>query len=397
MTTPLIRRLTLQNFLSYGPEGVTVDLLPLNVLIGPNGSGKSNLLEALAILRATAKDLQGAIREGGGIDEYIWKGAGPREVASIDVVMDDPNPFLTDGVQYRIELGRSGTRLDLAGELIKGVASTAPEGVKIVPAYQYRNGKGTIRSQLEDEAPRFLTNEDLKAGQSILSQRRDPERYREITFLADHFASIALFREWNFGVRTPARLPQPTDLPTDFLLPDASNLGLMLHELSQTSAKREELIHYLRQFYEHARFIATRIQGGALQLYVEEEGGRLIPASRLSDGTLRFLCLLAILCHPAPPPIIGIEEPELGLHPDILPTVAELMRHASERTQLFVTTHSDALISALSDVPESVLVCERMPNGTVMERLEPQKLSSWLDEYRLGEVWRMGQLGGNRW
>lgn len=397
MTTPLIRRLTLQNFLSFGPEGVSVDLLPLNVLIGPNGSGKSNLLEALAILRAAAKDLQGAIREGGGIDEYIWKGAAAREVASLDAILNEPDPFLTDGIQYRIELARNNTRLDVVSELIKGVEPDSATGVKIVPSFQYRNGRGILRSQLEDEAPRTLGYEDLKAGQSILSQRRDPERYEEITFLADHFAGIALFREWNFGARTPARLPQPTDLPTDFLLPDASNLGLMLHDLSQTSAKRDELIHYLRRFYEHARFISTRIQGGPLQLYIEEEGGRLIPASRLSDGTLRFLCLLAILCHPAPPPVIGIEEPELGLHPDILPTVADLLRRASERTQLFVTTHSDALISALSDVPESVLVCERMPNGTVMERLDAERLSAWLKDYSLGEIWRMGEIGGNRW
>lgn len=397
MTTPLIRRLTLQNFLSYGPDGVSVDLLPLNVLIGPNGSGKSNLLEALAILRATAKDLQGEIREGGGIDEYIWKGAGVREAASLDVLVDDPDPLLTDQIQYRIELARNRTRLDIAGEVIKGVASALPAGVKVVPAFQYQDGTGVLRSRIEDEAPRILSKEDLKGGQSILSQRRDPERYREITFLADYFAGIALFREWNFGARTPARLPQPTDLPTDFLLPDASNLGLVLHDLSQTSAKRDELIGYLRRLYEHARFISTRIQGGPLQLSVEEEGGRLIPASRLSDGTLRFLCLLAILCHPNPPPVVGIEEPELGLHPDILPTVADLIRTASERTQLFITTHSDSLISALSDVPESILVCERMPTGTTMKRLEPQQLSAWLEDYKLGEIWRMGALGGNRW
>lgn len=397
MTTPLIRRLTLQNFLSYGPEGVSVDLLPLNVLIGPNGSGKSNLLEALAILRATAKDLQGAIREGGGIDEYIWKGANSGDEAIIDVLIDDPNTFLTDRILYVIRLARKGTRLDVSGEGIQGVMRTPNAEIEVAPAFLYSGGAGVLRSQVEDEAPLTLTHEDLKAGQSILSQRRDPERYREITFLADHFASIALFREWNFGARTPARLPQPTDLPTDFLLPDASNLGLMLHDLSQTSAKREELIHYLRQFYEHARFISTRIQGGPLQLYIEEEGGRLIPASRLSDGTLRFLCLLAILCHPSPPPVIGIEEPDLGLHPDILPTVADLLRKASERTQLFVTTHSDALISALSDVPESVLVCERMPNGTVMERLDAERLSVWLKDYSLGEIWRMGEIGGNRW
>lgn len=397
MRAPLIRRLSLQNFLSYGPEGVSVDLLPLNVLIGPNASGKSNLLEALAVLRATATDLQGAIREGGGIDEYIWKGRDAGEGAVLAAVVDDPDASLTQQIEYRLELARRGTRVNVAEEVINSRLLAAAKGDEIIPAYDYRDGKGILLSGIVAEAPRALTQEDLREGQSILSQRRDPERYREITFLADYFGSIALFREWNFGARTPARLPQPTDLPTDFLLPDASNLGLILHDLSQTSGKREELLRYLRRFYEHARFISTRIQGGPLQFYIEEEDGELIPASRLSDGTLRFLCLLAILCHPSPPPVVGIEEPELGLHPDILPTVAELIRNASERTQLFITTHSDALISALSDVPETVLVCERMPRGTIMERLEPQKLNTWLDEYRLGEIWRMGALGGNRW
>lgn len=398
MTTPLIRRLTLQNFLSFGPEGVSVDLLPLNVLIGPNASGKSNLLEALAILRATARDLQGAIREGGGIDEYIWKNDDAHKTARLDAVVDDPQALLTDCIQYGIELGRTGTRLDVASELIQGMPrSTSAEGARISPAYQFQSNNGLLLSHIADEDARVLGRDELKAGQSILSQRRDPERYREITFLADYFADIVLFREWNFGARTPARLPQPTDLPTDFLLPDASNLGLILHDLSQTSAKRDELVHYLRRFYEHARFISTRIQGGPLQLYIEEEGGRMIPASRLSDGTLRLLCLLAILCHPAPPAVIGIEEPELGLHPDIMPTVADLLRKASERTQLFVTTHSDALISALSDVPESVLVCERMPSGTTMKRLDAEHLREWLDKYSLGEIWRMGEIGGNRW
>ena len=290
----------------------------------------------------------------------------------------------------------SGTRAEVGEELIKAEAAASPE-VSFAPSYHYKNGKGILGSRLEEESDRILTAEDLKSGQSILSQRRDPERYPAITFLADYFGGIALFQEWSFGRRTPTRLPQPTDLPSDFLLPDASNLGLVLHDLLQTSEKREEIIGYLRQFYEHARFISARIQGGPLQLYIEEEGGRLIPASRLSDGTLRFLCLVAILCHPAPPPVIGIEEPELGLHPDILPVIAEMLRAASERTQLFVTTHSDALVSALSDTPESILVCERMPGGTVIERLEPDQLRDWLAEYRLGEIWRMGEIGGNRW
>lgn len=238
---------------------------------------------------------------------------------------------------------------------------------------------------------------EIDGQRSVLSQLRDPITYPEITYIGDNFSRIALFQDWNVGRRSAARLPQPTDLPNDFLLPDGSNLGLILHDLGQTSAKRDEISEYLRKFYERARSITTKIQGGTLQLYVEEEGGRLIPATRLSDGTLRYLCLLAILLHPNPPPVIGIEEPELGLHPDILPTIAELLRKASERTQLFVTTHSDTLVSALSDTPECILVCESTPEGTTMKRLEAEPLREWLEKYSLGEIWRMGEIGGNRW
>ena len=120
-----------------------------------------------------------------------------------------------------------------------------------------------------------------------------------------------------------------------------------------------------------------------------------IPATRLSDGTLRFLSLLTILCHPTPPPLVCIEDPELGLHPDVLPIVAELMIDASQRTQLIVTTHSDILVSALSSVPECIIVCEKDDRGTRLRRLEPVRLQEWLEKYSLGELWRMGETGGN--
>jgi predicted ATPase len=102
-----------------------------------------------------------------------------------------------------------------------------------------------------------------------------------------------------------------------------------------------------------------------------------------------------MLCHPSPPPLICLEEPELGLHPDILPTIVELLIEASKRSQLIVTTHSDVIISALSDYPESVLVCEREISGTHLRRLEKDQLDEWLQKYRLGELWRMGEIGGN--
>ena len=107
--------------------------------------------------------------------------------------------------------------------------------------------------------------------------------------------------------------------------------------------------------------------------------------------------MLAILLNPDAPPLICLEEPELGLHPDALALLAELMVKASSRTQLIVTTHSDVLISALTPNLESVIVTEMLGNGTEFQRLESAKLQHWLKEYRLGEIWRIGKLGGNLW
>jgi predicted ATPase len=118
----------------------------------------------------------------------------------------------------------------------------------------------------------------------------------------------------------------------------------------------------------------------------------------MSDGTLKFLCLLAVLLDPQPPPLVCIEEPELGLHPDALRVVADALVEASSKMQLVVTTHSEALVSALSSDPEAIVVVERdFDNSTQFRRLKKKQLEVWLKEYRLGELWRMGEIGGNRW
>src|SRR3954451_9064308 len=90
----LLHSITLKNLLSYGSEGMTLDLEPLNVLIGPNASGKSNLIEAVSLLAATPRDLRKPLREGGGAAEWIWKGAGRTEPASIDVLAEYKNNLL---------------------------------------------------------------------------------------------------------------------------------------------------------------------------------------------------------------------------------------------------------------------------------------------------------------
>jgi predicted ATPase len=169
---------------------------------------------------------------------------------------------------------------------------------------------------------------------------------------------------------------------------------MLLNQLEYLGA-RSEFHRYLSRFLPRFERFSTRVEGGTIQFYLHESGLKQpIPATRLSDGTIRFMAILAQLLSPTPPPLICMEEPELGLHPDAIALLADLLQEASTRTQLIVTTHSDALVSALTEVADSVMVCEYR-NGTVLKRVESEKLRFWLDKYKLGEIWRIGEIGGN--
>ena len=179
-------------------------------------------------------------------------------------------------------------------------------------------------------------------------------------------------------------------MPEHPLLEDGGNLGLVLNNLQYQLGSRE-IIEKLKLFYDAAEELSIKIYGGTVQIFIRETGLiQPIPATRLSDGTLRYLFLIALLLDPTPPPLICIEEPEIGLHPDILPAIAEMLIEASQRTQLIVTTHSDALVSALS--PESVLICDRDDRGSHLNRLDGDRLKKWLENYSLGDLWRQGIL-----
>ncbi len=389
----LIRSIRLENLLSYGPESPELPLEPLNVLIGPNGSGKSNLIEALSLLQAAPRDLQEPIRAGGGVGDWIWKGGGLEATATLGVTVDYPGGHMP--LRYRLSFTETrSSRFELRDEAIENEESF---GGHKQPYFYYKYSEGhpvlnvVADFSKTDRTPRQLQREEVSPDQSILSQRRDPDSYPELTYLARQFERMSFYREWNLGRDTPPRRPQQADLPGDSLLENASNLGLVLNDLQNRPAIKRQILERLRTFYEPVRDITTTIQGGTVQL------SQPIPATRLSDGTLRYLCLVVVLCHPEPPPVICLEEPELGLHPDVIPEVAKMLVEASSRSQLFVTTHSDILIDALTERPEAILVCEKEAGATRLRRLSAEELKPWLDEYRLGELWTRGELGGNRW
>jgi predicted ATPase len=238
----------------------------------------------------------------------------------------------------------------------------------------------------------------LRSNESILSQYKNPADPTPLTELGSLLTQIRIFREFRTGPQSPARLGSSTAWPKDALTDGADNLALVLHELDFLGIQNR-IKEYLARFCERFEDVKVSVGGGLVRTHLREAGlSEMISAVRMSDGTLKFLALLAALFHPKPPPLMCIEEPEVGLHPDALQLVAEALVEASQSMQLIVTTHSDALVDALTDQPESVLVCERdFDNGTQMRRLSRDDLKDWLEHYTLGQLWRKGEIGGGRW
>ncbi len=412
----LIRSIALGNLLSF--RDASLEMEPLNVLIGPNASGKSNLLEAISLLQAAPRDLAAAVRVRGGIREWTWKGNTPFVseprlecllVAPPDglpmkpyTLLPPPNPKTQpdelECARYILQLNGMGQQLIVAEERLENEKPLPGQTQPYVYA-QIKMGTGVLNVVPLDqtEASKRPNRSEAGLSGSVLAERRDPYQFPEITFYAREFDRIKLYRNWNIGRGSGPRLPQAPDLPNDFLMENGENLVHVLNRMDKDGSI-DKVVGFLQRFYDRFDRLIPNLESGTVQLFVREKGlSEAIPATWLSDGTLRLLYLMAILCHPAPPRLVCIEEPELGMHPDALALIAEALVDASNRTQLIVTTHSEALIDALSDRPETVVVCEHdAEKGTSFRRLSKQDLASWLKEYTLGDLWRKGEIGGKR-
>jgi predicted ATPase len=397
-----LRKISLRNFLSYGSSTTSLTLQPLNILIGANASGKSNFLEAVSLLRSAPARLPKRIREGGGIREWLWKGSpdkSPEAALAVELAYPPDNRTLT----YALSFSARGEEFVLVDERIGWTESKAGSRKSAGPVpqneenfyYKYNHGLPLVRAKGQ-EHPRSLPPESVFSHASILSQLREPGQYPELTYLADNLSKIKLYREWTFGRQAAPRMAQRGDLPTDALEENGENLGLVLNALHKNPGVKKRLLKSLRQIYDGIDDYDVRLESNSVQVFFHERG-RLIPANRLSDGTLRYLSLQAVLLHPDPPPLICLEEPELGLHPDVVASVADLLREASARCQLIVATHSEILVDALTDYPQAVIICEQQENGSTLKRLDKNALKPWLEKYRLGALWLRGDLGGTRW
>jgi predicted ATPase len=392
----LINRLELKEILSF--RETTVELGQLNVLIGPNAVGKSNLIEVVGLLQAAPAGFATAILRSGGARQWIWLGdRDPSRVAEVVCELNLTRGRQRGPVKYGLrfsEDSNSNVPVILREHIERANPDAGSDGVYLSRESNHAEFGSEALKLLQIHQPQM----SLPPSESVLSQFKNPADLTPITEVGNHFARIRIFREFRTGPQSGARQGIATNAQKDALMDGGDNLALVLNALNFQDV-HDRIRAYLQRFCERFEDIKIDVGEGLARTFLRE--ARLVEklsAIRMSDGTLKFLSLLAVLFHPSPPPLVCIEEPEVGLHPDALQLVAEALMEASESMQLIVTTHSDALVDALTDKPETVLICERdFDNGTQMKRLSKKDLKKWLEHYTLGELWRKGEIGGGRW
>ncbi len=394
MSDPFLKRLHLESILSFR-DRTEIEFQPLNVVIGPNGSGKSNLIEIIDLYRALPGDFGSVIRRRGGAEEFLWKGDRRHPLPAY--IRGTFSRHITNAapvvVKHEFEFDSLNNKPIILNENIVeiygGIEIKTFEFRDAIPWILMHNGK------IGDE-PSFVTldQESFESQNSVLNQKKDRSFFPEIAWLGRSLEQLHIFRDWTFGPYSEVRLGSRTDDVADYLIPGSQNLGLILNELMNEDSTKFDTA--MKRFLPRYERLTTSLRTGNVQIFLNEmELARPISARRLSDGTLRFMAMLALLLAPNPPPLLCIEEPELGMHPDAVSLLAELFVEASSRMQLIITTHSDALLSALNDHVGSVLVCENNGGGTEVRRLDADRLKHWLGKYSLGEIWRLGEIGGN--
>lgn len=387
------KRIKIHGFKSL--KDIDFEMKPLNVLIGPNNGGKTNFLEFFEFLsKAAYEELQNSIARCGGFDSLLFAGyvnSKSIEDKKISWEIDFSIPFLPDeerDFSYKVTLASewpysSGASIDNEW-LNKNNLKERMQKQTLTPLERSLRGGLLGRSLGKPGRP-------LKEGELTIAQApQDIEIH-----LREYIRSWAIY-EFSTATNSPLRREQSLKAGVR-ISPTGDNLAAVLHSMKERGEYREaynEIIKTLKVAFPTLKDLRfpCEVSEGKIALRWEGEFKREFPANVLSDGVLKFLCLTTLLLSPDPPDLICIDEPEIGLHPQLIGLVAELLTAASERTQLIVTTHSPQLIKRLK--PEDVVIVEKKDGATELRRLPPEELESWLKDFTLDELWLTGVIGG---
>ncbi len=400
----ILERISIEGFRSFRSLQ-DFELRNINILIGANGSGKSNFIDFIEWIGDTARIALGeqdkSVRK-----RNAWDNDDMLFFTGKEPALQTVFRLTTAGINYSLTMpqGRlEGATFSLDNKTFR-FSERAVEGNS-----GGSNGAGVSLGNGADVSLGNGTGVALGSGAgdsvgdgggaaiSVADDANSPdskEAYDFFRLLADlkvyHFHHIRKTLSEN---RTNA------DLPDDRLARDGSNIARFLRHLKQKDSFEYgnilDTISADAPFIED--FVLDPVEGGHAndiqlrwkQLHVDH----VFQPCQLSDGTLRFICLAAVLLQPKPPTAIVIDEPDLGLHPDAIHLLAEAIRWAAHKTQVIITTQSPLLIDRFE--PEDLVVASRQNGASQLARFTREYLKYFLEDQTLGELWRNNHLDGS--
>lgn len=337
----------------------------INIVIGPNGSGKSNFIGVFSFLHAIREGhLQEYILTAGGADRILHFGSKVTKKLSIKISFEESVN------QYEIDL--FGTETD---ELIP-----RSEKVYFWDKSKWPSPFATVISR---------TGKEAGISQSNLGIAK---------YVREHLDGWRLYHFHDTSSSSPMKKTADVN-DNRYLRPDGSNLAAFLYYLRLKHVASYSLIRRTVQrvapFFDDFQLEPQKLNPEKIRLEWKHKGSEAyFDASSLSDGTLRFIALTTLFFQPDQyrPSVILVDEPELGLHPYAITLLASLVKQASIKTQVIISTQSPLLLDHFE--PEDVLIADRINGGTQFTRLDSDKLNKWLDTYSLGQLWEKNELGG---
>jgi len=411
----MLKRVTIENFFSFGEGSPPIELNPsVNVLLGINGSGKSNFLRAIRLL------YESVAGEGEGFEKLFNRWGGFQGVAnysgkkksfirlrfefdheSVANTLPQPQYTFRENPIYQVTIRPLGN----TGYFLEEIFSVGTYNLM-----QVVNGKGRISARnpetgkIKLESPEDLSigveseSPSFKTSELVLRQFEDPARFLPLYTLKRAIESFAVYDYFNTAPQSPVRLPTQAANATR-LSSDGSNLASLLNALQNNhSLSYEALVQQIARINPNFKNISFSNQGSYLHLALREHNlDRSVPIEHISDGTLRYLMLLSIALNPENGYVLGVDEPENGLHPDMLNTVTTLLKNTSVRgAQLLIATHSPLVLNTF-ELDDVLIFSKNEHNETIIDRLEEDDLQEFLSQYTLGQLWLMGKIGAKRW
>ena len=340
----------------------------INLVVGPNGSGKSNFIGVFSFLHAIREGhLRDYVIQAGGADKVLHFGSKVTPKLEIHI------SFQGERNQYEITLGATADD------------QLYPQSEKV---------HFWDKAKYPDEGTwEVLQAKGIEAGISNPKLGSGIGRY-----VRGHLDRWRLYHFHDTSANSPMK--RTADLnDNDYLRPDGSNLPAFLYFLRKKHAESYSLIRRAVQrvapFFDDFHLRPQKLNAGKILLEWRHKGTEAyFSASSLSDGTLRFIGLATLFLQPHSlrPSVILVDEPELGLHPYAITLLASLVKQASIRTQVILSTQSPLLLDHFQ--PEDVLIADRVDGSTQLTRLESARLETWLERYSLGQLWEKNELGG---